>query len=129
MSAARDAKRNGTRIVEAELDKIGRAVGLELVGGLVRVTPKDTGRAAGNWNISEGAEDASTSDARRPPDALKEGAVAIQAFRLSKEDLYATNGLPYIGPLNDGSSTQAPAGFVQLEARRVGRTIEGMADG
>jgi hypothetical protein len=120
MSAADDARRNGDRIVDAKLDRLGRAVAFETIGRLMDATPVDIGRARGNWNLSRGAEDVSTDPDRRAPAALAQAQARVASVRMSQGDkVYLTNGLPYIGKLNDGHSRQAPAAFIQLVVQRM----------
>lgn len=114
MSAADDMVRNGTRIVNGRLDRVGRAVGIELLGRLIRATPIDNGRARGNWNASVGVEDGSDDPERREREAFSEGSARIAQLKLSTgAHLFVSNGVPYMGRLNDGYSQQAPAAFIQ----------------
>lgn len=124
MSAADDARRNGNRIVNDKLDRLGRAVSFETLKQLMQATPVDTGRARGNWNLSRGSEDASTDPGRRAPTALAQAQGRVGSVKMSKGDkVYLTNGLPYIGRLNDGYSRQAPAAFIQLVVQRMQRFV------
>lgn len=116
-----------TAEVNRRIDELGRASALELLGRLVKVTPVDTGRARGNWNVSTGSPDGSTADERRAPEALQEGEDELATAKLSRERIYVTNGLPYIAPLNNGSSRQAPKGFVQSVATGMRSFIEATA--
>lgn len=128
MSAGRDAYRNGTRIVRERVDKLGRAVGIEVGGRLIRSTPVAIGRARGNWNASVGKEDPSTDPDRRAPEALSEGQQKVAGFRLWRgHKLYWTNGLPYIGRLNNGYSKQAPAGYIQTTVREMRSFVDATA--
>lgn len=120
MSQGRDTYRNAVRIVHGRLDRVGRAVAIELGGRLIRRTPIDTGRARGNWNASIGKEDPRTDPDRRANTALSEGAERIAPLKLSVgHRLFWTNGLPYIARLNDGYSRQAPSGYVQLTVQEM----------
>lgn len=117
--AAREFERNSRDITNRTLDVVGRAVGIELLGRIVRATPVDTGRARGNWNVSIGREDPTTNDERRAAEALEEGNRVINEVKLGTrgDRVFITNGLPYIGPLNDGHSKQAPKGYLQRIVR------------
>lgn len=121
MTPGDEARRNAVRIVGDRLDSLGRAVGLELLKRLMQATPVDTGRARGNWNASIGAEDGTVDPDRREQQAAAEGAARISRLKLSKqgEVLLLTNGVPYIGRLNDGHSRQAPAAFIQLTTENM----------
>lgn len=106
--------------LEAIVNGDARATALNLLNGLVRVTPVDTGRAEGNWFVSTGSPNRSKEEERRSNQALSEG----QAVILSAEDkeyptITISNNLPYIQRLNDGYSDQAPKKFVESEIIRV----------
>ena len=92
---------------------------------LAITTPVDTGRARSNWFASKGAPvadirdnidlggSASVADVRRIAESVEKG-----------ESIFITNSLPYIRRLNEGSSKQAPAGFIDAAVRygvRFGR--------
>jgi len=98
---------------------------------LVHVTPVDTSQALSNWQVEldapveskigpyfpgkQGSTQGVSSDA-----ALAAG-LAVLATKKPGQPIYISNVLPYIGRLNEGSSKQAPAGFVEraiLLARR-----------
>lgn len=85
---------------------------LELV---TQNTPTDTGHAKSNWVLSVGApylridgskEAVSTS-------AQAAGISRIKRYRIGEGAIFLTNNVPYIVLLNLGSSTQAPAEFVE----------------
>lgn len=87
---------------------------------LIEATPVDTGWARANWvpaigspfdvdapNDGEGiAVDSRRGDQQR-------GTASVLAYRLSNGPVYISNNVPYITSLNEGSSSQAPAAFVQ----------------
>ena len=99
---------------------------------VVLATPVDTGRARSNWQVSNGSPILETRQAYAPGEngstagpnsssaiAQAEGAIARARKGAS---IYISNNLPYIGRLNDGSSAQAPAGFIE-QAVAVGNQI------
>lgn len=83
---------------------------------LVARTPVDTGWARANWIPNVGRPIRSTVGSR---DAVTQGwqqagTAQVLGYKLkSGKDIFITNYVPYIGDLNDGSSSKAPAGFVQ----------------
>lgn len=89
------------------LDKAVRAVALTVDAELVRTTPVDTGRARSNWLPSLNVPDTRIVEPGKKPEL----STALSTFKLS-DTILLTNNLPYIRRLNDGSSKQAPAGFV-----------------
>lgn len=69
-----------------------------LYSSIVKKTPFDTGRARGNWNISVGSPDLTTSDTKDPkfknPKSIPAGA--------DDQPIYICNNLPYIKTLEFG---------------------------
>lgn len=112
------------REVEANANLIKRKVALAVDAALVLGTPVDTGRARSNWQVILNAP----AGGERAPFApgkglgIGEGANARAALAEAQaviagagygDDIHITNNLSYIGELNDGTSAQAPAGFVE----------------
>jgi len=110
-----ETKRRADRIVEPKIDKAMRALALEGHGRLVKMTPRRTGRAAGNWNVSRNRPDMSVdmgaTSADIGPKASK-GQAMIAKTRFSDGDsLFVVNSLPYIEPIwQHGHSGQLEAG-------------------
>jgi hypothetical protein len=131
MSKAAEAKRNGDAAVHGAVNQLMRGLGLETQGRLMDKTPVDRGRARANWNVSTGAPDTSTDD-----NATKASVPAKQAEGASRilrtdfaggEELFVTNGLPYIKGLEDGHSQQAPAGMVAVTVQELKPVAEQIA--
>lgn len=98
---------------------------LKLVQGLVLEThrrlalrtPVDTGRARNNWNASTGQPDESNIPEGEYPhsgDLSIQRAVALLPRIQLGDTIFMTNALPYIGPLERGHSSQAPAGMIAV---------------
>lgn len=115
------------------VNKVKRRVALVTDQILVSATPVDTGRARSNWFVSlDTALDADETFAPLVKDdpggsarvALDKGARTIARAKPGQV-IHITNNLPYIVPLNEGSSAQAPAGFVEeaiaMGAKEVAR--------
>ena len=83
-----------------------RAVALKILTNVVLSTPVKTGRARGNWQVSlDGPIDSQIKlNDKGGGIAISKGASAINT-RVDYPVIYITNNLPYIEPLNDGSST------------------------
>ena len=85
---------------------------------LVLSTPVDTGRARANWITSVGipiTEDIEDNDVSGSATIARNN-TTIRAQK-SGQTIYISNNLPYIGKLNEGSSAQAPANFVEIAVR------------
>lgn len=108
---------------------------------LVLSTPILTGQAKANWQASIGAPGGSfvgkggpTSNrqdlAHGPPAVVDYGSYEAQAqgviagFKVGQV-LYIFSNLPYIESLNAGSSTQAPAGFVETAVMKASAAAKG----
>lgn len=106
---------------EAAHNKIVRAATIELFSGVIKSTPVDTGRAKGAWATSVGSP---TNDA---PDRLGEAASIAEVVAITPpgagQETYLANNLPYIERLENGSSTQAPAGMVTINMDRVSKIV------
>lgn len=103
---------------------------------LTEVTPVDTGAALSNWQLTldnpasgilfpffpstkgrmkggvweHSADPVATAQANAPE--VMAQAKLILGGKVPGQTIYITNNIPYIRQLNDGSSSQAPAGFV-----------------
>jgi hypothetical protein len=119
-----------------ELALVETKAALDLVGNLSYRTPKDTGRAAGSWVVSldEPSEEmlpegqyADFQDNGSAEQAARQKAESVLAELKSDpyRQIWVSNSLPYIEPLNNGHSTQAPAGFVELSVAEIEAEIEG----
>lgn len=107
--------------IEAEINKEVRALAINLLNGLTRVTPVDTGRARGNWFTSATSISNRTIDEfRQARQAIIEGVSTISSVINERyPSITLSNNLPYIERLNDGYSQQAPKKFVESEIDRV----------
>ncbi len=108
-------------LTDNEFEKVMRGAAIEVGTRLINKTPVDTGRARGGWLPSvdspakgEGVLDPTGAYAlRRLQSAFKP--TGYNAY----STLYITNNVPYIGRLNEGSSRQAPANFVEQTVAEV----------
>ena len=91
---------------------------VNLAGNLRVATPVDTGNARAAWIPSIGAP--VLLEQGDPARAGEEAAVLLDRGAIIPlgTKRFVSNGTGYIRRLNAGSSSQAPAGFVQAEIRR-----------
>jgi len=87
-----------------------RSALFQTLGELKRTTPVDTGRARNSW--------VATTNAAEFRDVASNNlgiasSLLIPPPRDIIEQYYITNGVNYIDKLNAGSSTQAPARFIE----------------
>ena len=101
-----------TRETALQIDAI--LVGPPQQGG----TPVDTGRARSNWLTSLGKPRTGTVEVGGAPNPR-----STIAQRKPGQVIFITNNLPYIQRLNEGSSSQAPANFVEMAVMEGERVI------
>ena len=100
-------------------------IALDVTANLIEATPVDTGFASANWIPSVGRADRAdpgVRDRSRVPGAHAKqalGQVAVAAYKLERGRVFVSNNVRYIQRLNDGSSQQAPRGFVQRAVRKA----------
>lgn len=123
---ALDLKKFG-RVTREQATLIFRKIIIDLDTRVVLDTPVDTGRARGNWFAS-----LSTPSSEVDDDAVdKSGAGAIAGIdRLAAgikigEVAWLTNNLPYILPLENGHSKQAPTGMVDVNLNAIAAAYGG----
>lgn len=119
-----------TRIVLNALDEFTEdlitRLTLQVTRELVADTPRDTGWARSNWipaidnpvtspSGSKESRDAVVID----PTAQQEGLARVTTGYRLPSLVFVSNNVPYISKLNDGTSRQAPSGFVQTAISRA----------
>lgn len=103
------------------IELVMKRIVLDVVANLVRAparggTPVDTGWARANWVPRIGQPVTATDGSRESVSqgAQQSGLAAVATgYKLVRGPVWISNNVPYILQLNDGSSQQAPAGFVQ----------------
>ncbi len=103
---------------------------LAIVGDLARVTPVDTSRAVSNWQVTLDSPSnksifphfAGFNGSTFTASGAETVSLAKQVLRNKKpgQIIFIKNNLTYISALNEGSSMQEPAGFVE-RAVLIGR--------
>jgi hypothetical protein len=83
---------------------------------VVEKSPVDTGRFRGNWNVSIGDADLSTTDETDADgeQTIVRGSAVLAGVGAEDTVVYLTNNLPYAVPLENGHSKQAPIGMVGI---------------
>jgi len=118
--------------IERELAKAGkdtrafanrslRARLFRVMGELKRVTPVDTGRARNSWLATQNKNEFEKTGSGGIPLGLMSN---VSEDKI--EQWYITNGVPYIKKLNEGSSKQAPARFIENTVLQNDFTIVGL---
>ncbi len=129
------AGRDQIRVIMGELDLFTadrvRALTLEITANLQETTPVALNWARANWIPSIGSPSAIAQSGSPDRGAVQmalgrqsAGIGQIANYRLTQGSTFVSNNAPYIRRLNDGSSKQAPAGFVQAAINKAVRTIK-----
>lgn len=125
-----------TKEFENEVNEFTKRFIETLLAELTTVTPADTTKALSNWQIginspvSDGPIDpyvAGRGGDTQPESAraaYEAGKAILQAKR-SGNVVYISNLADYIVYLNEGTSYQAPAGFIEIAIAKVERQFEG----
>lgn len=92
--------------VRAQSEAEFKAFAFDVFREVLKRTPVDTGRARANWHIHVNAPDYSTHEGTSPPSFQD---INVDGY----PTIFISNGLNYIGDLDDGRSKQAPNGITQ----------------
>lgn len=108
------------RMNEAYRIQIKKAMKVGIIEALRQVTistPVDTGRARWSWflSVKVPSPELPPEGKYRVPQTTERIKALEQNFTVS-DTLYLTNNVPYVPDLNEGSSKQAPARFVEKSA-------------
>ena len=116
-------------------ERIVKGIALDITANLIETTPVDLGWARANWVpvIGVRAETRAITnpegaDIDRQRGKQQAGIAQVAArYKLGAGAIHIINPVTYIVPLNEGSSKQAPAGFVQDAIRKaVTKDLKGL---
>lgn len=97
------------------IPQLQKEVAQNVVEGVATDNPVLTGQSSANWKTAIGAPDTSVDLGPNPlagQHSVAEAKKALVALALG-QTVYISNNVPYIMELNQGSSSKAPAGFVE----------------
>lgn len=88
---------------------------------LIADTPKDTTWASTNWIIGLGKPHDGVVGSKSDPSlgAAESSRSGVKGWDPFKGSAFLSNNVPYIGQLNEGSSSQAPPNFVEHAIARA----------
>ena len=90
-----------------------RRLTLDITDRLIKTTPVDTGFARASWIPNVGAPALEPPEGSPPVTQQQAGIRSVLLNASATSVVHITNNTEYIGFLNEGSSPQAPPGFVQ----------------
>ena len=105
-----------------------RRVVLESLTQIVLRTPVDTGAARANWTVNAGVVGTGSADPDRTDENGSQTIINGQnvVLRGPPVDAYViSNALPYIQRLNEGSSAQARARYIERSVNNATRRVLG----
>lgn len=113
------------RGLEQVTEQVVVRLSLNVTAELIETTPVDTGWARANWVPAIGVSPVGPSVSNPDPGQVTSrqaaqalGQAQVLSYKLGQGSVFISNNVPYIGRLNDGSSSQAPSGFIQAAIRR-----------
>ena len=110
-----------------QMEKLLRVAVLETDSRLKQASPVDTGRFRVSWQVGE-----NSAGGGEKPEGIYPNQLPIERLGYSRErigNIYSVhNNLPYAEPLANGSSKQAPAGWVQGIAKDIQGFVRVNAD-
>ena len=99
--------------------QVVRKIAMDVFNNVIQMSPVDTGRFRGNWQVATGEAPTGTVEMTDPSGATVMAQVAGEVGQMEPGDVvYLVNNLPYARPLEDGHSQQAPGGMVALTVQR-----------
>lgn len=103
---------------------VTRQTALSMLGSIIKRSPVDTGRFRGNWQTTIDTPPSGTLEAtdKSGSETFNRGLAALTGFECGPP-IYLANNLPYARRLEDGYSTQAPAGMVKLTVNEFRKYI------
>ena len=114
-----------SRELEGLVERKTAEIAVAVTSELASATPKATGLAAASWIPRVGQPSTERFGSRTPAGvaaaktAQEAGTAAVRGFRLHQGKVHVTSNTHYIEPLNDGSSSKEPSGFVQRAIRKA----------
>ncbi|MFD1944733.1 HK97 gp10 family phage protein [Paradevosia shaoguanensis] len=116
------------RKTEAKIDTAIRKIALDVFSEVIMMSPVDTGRFRGNWQVAIGRIPQGTLELDDKAGIATISKVQAEAMNLSAgQVIYLVNNLPYAGQLEYGYSSQAPNGMVRLTVQRWRPIVDAVA--
>ena len=111
-----------SRTIDGRTHRLLREITVAVVEELVYATPVLTGRARSSWRTGIGRQRVGVpfkppakplSPAAGAQRSIEEAKEAVKQITVGGKTVYITSRLHYMGDLNDGTSKQQSAGFIQ----------------
>ena len=105
------------------VEQVQRGAVSSMYGAILQGNPVDTGFSRANWNVSVGTPDLTVHGQREEKGSYAPLAPAIPE-NPELLPIYIANGVDYVVYLEEGSSEQAPNGFIRVAVERVKGELE-----
>ncbi|MEI4473571.1 HK97 gp10 family phage protein [Frigidibacter sp. MR17.24] len=110
---------------KAKTDLAFRKIALDMFSEVILMSPVDTGRFRGNWQVAIGSVPEGTLQVDdKAGTATISKADAVTKRLVAGQTIYLVNNLPYAQRLEDGYSGQAPAGMVKITVQRFDQIVK-----
>lgn len=114
-----------TRKTEAKIETAIRKIALDVFAEVIMMSPVDTGRFRGNWQVAIGSTPSGTLEIDDRAGTATLSKAQAEALQLKAgQTIFLVNNLPYAQSLEYGSSTQAPGGMIRLTVQRWQPIVE-----
>lgn len=124
MSFASDVSK-WTAKTEAKIETAIRKIAIDVFAEVIMMSPVDTGRFRGNWQVAIGTIPNGTLEIDDKAGTATLNAAQAKAMGLKAgETIFLINNLPYARALEYGLSQQAPGGMIRLTVQRWKPIVE-----
>jgi HK97 gp10 family phage protein len=125
---------NMTKQIEKETSNKAVDFALDLLDELAESTPVDTSKAVSNWQVSIITPETREIDAHilgrkgsskdMSIEIVRMEAKNTLSAKIAGDSIFITNNADYIADLNNGTSIQAPAGFIEASIMRAKQRLK-----
>lgn len=116
---------NWTRKTEAKIETAIRKIAIDVFAEVIMMSPVDTGRFRGNWQVAIGSMPSGTVELDDKAGTAVLSKAQAQAMGLKAgQTIFLVNNLPYAQALEYGLSQQAPGGMIRLTVQRWKPIVE-----
>lgn len=114
-----------TRKTEAKIETAIRKIALDVFAEVIMMSPVDTGRFRGNWQVAIGSTPSGTLEIDDKAGTATLAKAQAEALGLrAGQTIFLVNNLPYAQALEYGYSNQAPGGMIRLTVQRWKPIVE-----
>lgn len=108
-------------------ETVVRKIAVDVFGRVIMMSPVDTGRFRGNWQVAIGGPASGTLETTDKSGSATLSEAQTKALSMKVGDvIYMVNNLPYALRLEYGHSGQAPSGMVRIVAAQFSGIVEAM---